>query len=324
MNNYLRKWQITVGTQAVQADVYGTNLSADSLRVSDSDAESGGGRGALRCTFRVEKALGKFPWFAEVEIWNLNVETQVKIIEEGAEVILEAGYRDGPYGPVWDGNVFQTAWDRENITDFVTTLHCMDGFGIVTANMVNTALPAGYDYAGIIAAMARSARSPIPLGTISAALDPKKAPRGVALFGEPKRILRQICRDNNAQFFSADGTFNLTRIDDEYQKDALVLTPETGLVGVPQQIQYGVSFRTLLNPNLTVTAPPMVVKLDNTVIRQMKVRQGQVISPLDQDGMYKVARVCHTGDTRGDEWYTDVIGVNLAGKVSALFGLHSW
>jgi len=67
----------------------------------------------------------------------------------------------------------------------------------------------------------------------------------------------------------------------------------------------------------------MTVKLDMTIIRQMKVRQGMLVSPLDADGIYKIIGVTYTGDTRGNEWYTNCIGINQVGNVSSLLGLYN-
>ncbi len=42
--------------------------------------------------------------------------------------------------------------------------------------------------------------------------------------------------------------------------EALILTPQNGLIGYPQQIQYGVSFRCLLNPKINFNFR-MIIKI---------------------------------------------------------------
>lgn len=308
MKSFGRKWRVTIssdnGSQWVIPD-----KPEDGLK--------------LHCVFRVEKFMLTQAFWAEVSMYNLNMPTQTRLIEEGDFVVIEAGYEEGPYEQLFSGSVFQPMFERENVTDYKTTLYCMDGLGLLTANISNVTLQSGYDYRSVISAMAASAHKAIPLGSITSNLDSKSSPRGKTIFGEPNKYIRQLEQDNNAIGFVSDGKLNIAKIDDECSQEALVITPTTGLVGTPQQTQYGVNFRCLLNPSITITSPPMVVKLDQTVVRQMKARPGQYLTPLDKDGFYKVIGVVYTGDTRGNSWYVDVSGVNLAGKVSALFPHYS-
>lgn len=307
-----RKWKVLV------LDPSGN----EAWSVSDSDWSNE----ALRCTFRIEQVGYQSLWYSDITIWNLAGDTTAEIVNntrKGFSVIVEAGYQSGSYGKVFDGTVFQPLFDRENVTDFILTLRCIDGMGLLTSNLCKMTLEAGYDYAGVIAKMASSARTPIPVERISTGLESKKMPRGKVIFGEPRKYLRQMTQDSNCQWWVGDGKLNVSSIDDAYEEQAVVFTPETGLVGTPQQTQNGVIFRVLLSPQITVRYPPMAVKLENTTIRQAKVNLGQVVSPLDQDGFYKVARVVHHGDTRGNDWYTEVTGVNLVGNVSALLGMYT-
>lgn len=306
---YGRKWSVVVGTGESEAG----------LNVSDRTPNT-----ALRIVFRIDKfALQKAFW-GDITIWNLNKESQQQIVIEGTRVIVQAGYDiPGIYGKIFDGQVFQPMIDRENVVDFKTTLHCMDGLGTWTADISNVTLQSGYNYRQMIAAMAANAMKPIPLGTLTENLDQKNAPRGMSIFGDPKEYLRQMAQDNNALFWMGDGQLNVAKLDDEYAQEAIVIGPKTGLIGTPQQWQYGVNFRCLLNPQIAITSPLTVVKIDESIIRQMKVMPGQFLTPLDQDLTFKVVGVSYVGDTRGNDWYVDVTGVNLAGKVSALFGFYS-
>ena len=84
----------------------------------------------------------------------------------------------------------------------------------------------------------------------------------------------------------------------------------------------GVTFMCLLNPTISIFNPPMLVKLDNTKIRQTALQWGSKgFSRLDQDWMYRVIGVTHVGDTRGNEWYSQVVGVNqdMEGLLPAQF-----
>ena len=293
-----RKWKIIV------ADPSGNQ----GWNVSDSDWSND----ALNCRFTIQQALGKLPWCADIQIWNLAGDTQNEIINnsrQGFNVYVEAGYQSGSYGKIFDGQIFQPLFDRQNVTDFITTLNCINGFGIITANICSMTIEGGYDYAGIITRMAQSARKPIAVNKIADSMEDKKSVRGMTFYGDPRRYIHDICRDQNTQAMY-DGALNIVDITEESPDPPIVVTPETGLIGTPQQIEGGISFKVLLNPQIMVKKPSMMVKIDNAIIRQQKIHLGQLISPLDQDGLYKVIKVVHTGGTRENDWYTEVVGVN--------------
>ena len=66
------------------------------------------------------------------------------------------------------------------------------------------------------------------------------------------------------------------------------------------------------------------MRLDNTSIAQMKREIGQFPTILDKNSEYIVAGVRHIGDTRGNEWYTDVTAVTRNyGDIDTLTGQHS-
>jgi hypothetical protein len=301
-----RKWKITI----LLAD--GTT----GLVVSDSDF----GENALKCTFEIQKHTWEAYWFGLITIYNFTGPTLNMVITQGMKVIVEAGYKDGLYGKIYEGSVFQPMFDREDVVNYKTTLSCMDGLGLFDGNLINVTLQSGYDYSELIATMAKNARTPIPIGQ-TMEFQAKKMPRGKTVFGDPKKYLRQVSADNNAQFYIGDGKMNILNVNDESDlnaNDAIILTPETGLIGTPQQTQDGIVFRCFLDSRIGIQKPLTMVKIDNAVIRQVKQSVGQYITPLDQDGYYKVIGIRHIGDTRGNDWYTECTAVNRSGKVSAM------
>jgi hypothetical protein len=92
------------------------------------------------------------------------------------------------------------------------------------------------------------------------------------------------------------------------------------LIDSPQQTDVGVSFRVLLDPRLQCKLPPQQVKLDQAVIRQQAINYGQRPSLLTQDGVYMVAGIHIRGDSRGNEWYSEVIGVSAAQGLLSFLG----
>lgn len=295
-----RKWQLTVNLQ--------DGKTALDLHGGPFDEPEG-----LRVQFRVEQPMYHFYPSAEIIIYNLSYDTEQQIIQEGASVILQAGYVNGNYGKIYEGKVFQPMRDRENVTDYRLTLICEDALYMQERSMVRFTQAAGQNSRDQVANICR--QSGIDEGYVSDNLPDQKLPRGKTYFGDPNRYLRSSAKHCSAQWWVSEGKVNVGMPEDVSPGEALVLSPQTGLVGTPQQIEYGVFFRALLDPRIRIKPEKwMLVKLDNVLIRQMKKRIGQdKLSVLDQDLLFQVVGVAYTGDTRGNEWYVDVTGVNSQG-----------
>jgi hypothetical protein len=309
-----RKYQLLV---KFPPDAQGNQTVLD---VTDSDFEPE----ALRVTFDIYMPTWQNWWTADITIYNLNEATALALlgdptqgasgVKQGMEVILSAGYLHGNYGVIWDGFVFQPLWDREQVTDFKLTLRCTIGLAELTRNFVSQTY-SGVNQLDLLQQMAKSCFRPISVqkDAITSTIKSQPISSPVTLFGNPRRYFNRIAADNNVEtWLNSKGiTFADPRSDFAVSAtDVLTYTPETGLIGTPIQTQDGAEFRVLLNNNIAAKKPLMQVKLDNTVIRQLKKQRGERPGLLDQDGQYIVQAVRHIGDTRGQEWYTEITGVS--------------
>lgn len=224
----------------------------------------------LWCTFRVERVALQVANYAEINIFNLSAGTEGTIINEGVRVVLEAGYQgftEGKfgteakqYGQIFDGQIIQTLRCKEdNNVDLKLTLICLDGDSFLNKNIIKMTVNAGMNQRKIINQIASQAKIPTDIGRISPELSAKNLPRGKVFFGMPKDYLRDIAKDNGANFWVDENMIYITKPTDIPPGQALVLTPKTGLIGTPQQTQEGVQFKCLLNPSLKLMG---MVKLD--------------------------------------------------------------
>jgi hypothetical protein len=312
--------------------------SASGTVITIPDPASGPNDPSLRVTFDVQTRAWKDLWSAQIVIYNLNEQVsnfilgqgqnsssqpapsatgQAPPISQSMEVTLSAGYESpGKYGIIWDGYVLQPLFERENQVDFKVTLNCVLGLLSVGRNSYGNTISANtLSQMQIVQNMASGAYHPISLGTISPNLN-KTLPRAKTVFGSPRKILDEIARDNNMQWWLGQrGLLNVGKVDEDLTASlaaATVYTPTTGIVGTPQQTQFGVNFRVLLDPTVIVKKPLMCVNIDNTQIRQALKQVGVLQGILSQDGTYVVIGARYLGDTRGQNWYTDITGSLLA------------
>ncbi len=96
---------------------------------------------------------------------------------------------------------------------------------------------------------------------------------------------------------------------------------KTGLVGQPQQTNEGVNCKCLLNPFIKVAGR---IKINNASIQALKIdlstpnSPANIPAPLTWDGVYYVLVAEHVGDTRGTEWYTNIVTLNTDVTVNPL------
>lgn len=314
-----RQWEVQV------------RVPGEWITLSTSDVKNG--FEPLRVTFDTMQVAFGALWYGDITVYNLDGETQQTLLREGMEVIVNAGYVNGPYGEIFRGRVFQPMWDRENVVDFRTTLRCLVGYDVLTGFIsANRSAFASQD--DLVRQMAKAAITP-PVWQSNGKREPtqwsldvdeslqhKKLERGVVMFGDVRKYVDQIARDNYMQWwYDLSDQLHIRDITKNPDPNILVYTPQTGIVGTPQQTEDGVNFRVLLDPRLEVRYPAKQAKLDNTSIEQLKRRIGELPSILDKTNTYIVAGVRHIGDSRGNEWYSEVTGVTgTFGKLNFLSG----
>ena len=202
--------------------------------------------------------------------------------------------------------------------------------------MINTTLPAGSTQKDVVKACVDAMAKDDPkikLGVLTAGMEDVKAPRARTLYGMPREILRDVAQTvGGFVFISEDGKVNILKTTDDLPAPAgvsdpiIVLNEHTGMIGVPSQnMDGGMSVRMLLNPSV---APFTKVWLNNDEITRKTLSKTQVpggggLAPETQavafqqtmvdaakDGIYRVWSVKHSGDNRGNPWYTDIITVS--------------
>jgi hypothetical protein len=313
------------------------NHAGEDLTLTDSLWEPE----ALRARFKVVIGADVQAWWGEITVWNLSASLEQTLltagqpstaasantpIVQGDLLTISAGYQlnfDPVSNVIFEGTVFQPTWDRENVTDFKVTLRAI----IDPLNLGYMSFTMGpyQTQAKVIQAMAAGAHVPIEQVDDSA-LPPAPLPRAKPIFGTAKDVLEGVQRTTDARIWVSDKGLNVRPLQGTPQPADLVFGPSAAgtsyrptagstatytptLIGTPQQTEKGVIFRVLMDSRIKMAS---IVKLDQSVIRQLpRYPGGATLSFLDQDGSYVVAGMTHLGDTRGQEWYTDVTAVTL-------------
>lgn len=301
---------------------------------------------ALRFTFDISQFAYKALWFAEICIYNCDgpitsgpsagVNLYQAVIQEGDLVTVAAGYQaDGAPTTIWQGQLFYAVKDRLDVVDHRLTLHCIMSRAQTTQNFINNTLPALSTQFSQAQFIAKESMAPIGINSsqVQAVMGNTQLPRAKTYFGTPHQYLHSLSDQVGAlSWFDSKG-WNPSFFQNPLGQVAASYAPvhpgggpparvdgtTLSLVGTPQQTQYGVNFRVLLDPTVQVTAPIVQVGLQKQFVRQAPIVYGQfaAVPLVDQ---YAVVGVRFTGDTRGNAWYSDITGIAQIQNAFQLMG----
>lgn len=255
-----------------------------------------------------------------IRVYNLSDATVSAVREEFGEVVLQAGYGTN-FGVIFQGTIKQFRVGRvDNKTTYLDLL-CADGDMAYNWAIVKKTLAAGSSFADRVAA-ATEAMTPygVSAGQLIYPNTGGILPRGRVLFGYAKAAVRAEVQTMGATWSIQNGKMNIVPLTGYLPGEAVILNSGTGLIGRAEQTQDGIKARCLLNPRIVIGG---LVKIDNKSINQTIAAKDQAIPggqlPFNQwagiqtfanttaDGLYRVYVAEHKGDTRGQEWYTDII-----------------
>ena len=271
----------------------------------------------LRIRFHTQRSGLQTPNTSEITIYNVSDATAKKLKGEFTRVVLSAGYENGVFGTLFDGTITQVRQGRESQTDTFVAVSAADSDIPYNYGTVNTSLAAGSNINDHLNAYC--AGMGVKLGYVPELPGPRLS-RGKVMSGLARDYLRTSTQNAAATWSLQDGALELCPINGWIPTaEAIVLTSATGLIGMPEQTAAGINVKALLNPNIK---PDRRIQLDNATIQRIAIgqtydtgtqlEQQAILAGVNQytlnlDGFYVVKGLEHSGDTRGQEWYTQMV-----------------
>jgi len=284
--------------------------------------------GALRVTFNVHNNTVTTPNELNARVYNMAPETMKKVVQFG-RVKLTAGYKYGQYGVIFDGKVMQYRRGKENPTDTYLEIIAFDGDDL-SKSISARRYEAGTKESKVIKDLIKD--TGMPEGHISDKVGTDVLVRPWVIAGMTQKYLRDLMLKYNANCWPDQGKLHIVSQRELLPGEAVVLSPRTGLVGIPEATPEGIQARCLLNPRLRAGTR---VKLDNALISGVAFIPGQgeisgstnlagtqydsamggnaggvpIPGPTSPTGDYKIALIEWNGDSRGQPWYCDLVCV---------------
>lgn len=265
------------------------SLTADVTEITD-----------LRVQFSVKKSASKEPNTAEVTITNLSPTRRAALQTKGVKFVLECGYVDTGVKQIFQGDVRHVSHVREG-ADWRTVLKSGDGERAFQFARISESLGPKATKSDVI----KRLTTKLGLGTgnalTAAASIPGSFEQGIVLSGPVSRELDKVLKGTGYEWSIQDEQLVILSASEVSGQDVPLLTPESGLIGSPEfgaPLEKGgkpqLKFKALLNANIKPGA---------------KVQIQCERFPIGVS--VKCAKVEHSGDTAGQDWYTSVEGATL-------------
>jgi hypothetical protein len=315
--------------QAAQPGASDEWLRKIGLYVSDSNQTID--LSQLRIKFRVFQADAWHaePAHAEITVYNLKDKTIQSILTEFTTVTLQAGYENGNYSVIFQGQIRQFKHGHESPIDSYLIIYAADGDPAHMFGFVNQTLAPGWTANDKIRA-AVDAMGPYGVtmgwnGIANSGLLPQNA-RGVLMTGLGAGILDETGHTNGFTWRIEQGQVQICPVNGYGPNDVVVLNSQSGLIGWPEVTQGGITATCLLNPTLKVfnrvqidnaainqtTAPPSLrIPGAPTVTSYPGINDLNYYVSTAADGIYRILVVEHEGDTRGAPWFSHLTLLNL-------------
>lgn len=257
----------------------------------------------LRVSFELTKTLLGYPNRGVVEVYNLAEEDIQRITQKFSTLRLFAGYAER-VKQVFEANVKNFYKARSN-PDSIFTFITSSGSRAWDSSVFSKTYNAGTSANTIIEEVGNSFDG-VQLGArVSNPEWPTLLANGT-FSGSSSRVMDQLSREYNFDWAIDQQELNIVPRGFALEDLPLVeITPDTGLIGSPTLTELGADFRVLMNPDL-VPGRRVQMRADFVQLGQSGTEFRRVRTTAD--GIYKIMETRHIGDSRGQDWYTDIIG----------------
>ena len=273
----------------------------------------------VRCKFNITKTCYNEQNISIIELYNLNPDTENRIIKNGKHIIIEAGYTGSQYGKIFSGGIIQPVRSKDSQVDYKLTLVSVDCDRYVQYGIMCVSLVAQQSQRDAINSCLYNAgkktKTNFDISSGYIVNTDLKYPRGKILFGKPMDLMDQIAFSNNLSLYTDDGEVNIVSAEGLPDGEIFDLGPDSGLIGTPTQNDVGISGECLLNPNIKLNS---LVHINNKKIAGYQYSPGTPVRSLDSEGIYRIIKLTYEGDTRGSDWKTSFDAISQAGMLPGM------
>lgn len=280
---------------------------------------------AFKVQFTVRRGDFQTPNSCDARIFNLNDDTANLIARnEFTQLAISAGYK-GNFALIFKGTIKQFRLGRVNQLDSYVDITAADGDEAYNFAPVLVSVPAGSTQGTLsdtlFAQMSKFGATKGYLPTLPS----NGLIRGRVLYGMCRDEYRDFAWTNSCKWSLQDNAVTVIPYTSYVASSGSIpiISVSSGLIGVPEQTQQGINIKTLLNPNYKIGQLVQLTAGVNTFRRNLDFpSQVQNIKTALQaqtsaDGLYYIMTANHSGDTRGNEWYTSMVCLSVDSTIAS-------
>lgn len=276
------------------------------LRVTVSGAGGSATFTDLRIDFDITKTIGSKQNTGSVTIYNLSAKRRGQLGEEFDTIEVEAGYRGGDKAIILNANIRDVRHTKET-ADIKTTIECGDGDKGVNKGAHSKTYPKNTKPIEIVRDLVQQMPG-VKLGRMEGLDELPAYKRPVSVFGWAHRELDQLSREHKFYWSIQNGVFQAIAHDRDLG-GTVIISKETGMVGIPEITDKGVHVKTLLEPQI---APGTRIDVRSGFLDSNSGRDKRAT---DQGGgLFRVATVKFTGSNRDQAYYADIEANRIQGS----------
>jgi hypothetical protein len=246
----------------------------------------------FRVVFRVVKTLTTETNVSDVQIYGLGDSLRQQFLASGQVMQIEAGYAAG--SEILSIADITNASIQRQPPEIITKLECQDGAQALKERKVALSFAPETPVQRVLDKLAQE----LALGQRATGVQVQGVYRnGLTLSTTIRDALNRVTRKAGVTWSIQDRQLQILDPVLSSQGQGVLLSPTSGLINSPERIDdpeneeelrrgVGYRVRSLLNP---------------------KIRPGEqlILESVEVQGQFRIDTVEHTGDTRGNEWYTE-------------------
>ena len=258
------------------------------IRVGPSGSPGRSWKNPAYIEFEIERTAGRSPNKATARIYNLSDQSRQWLEQSDQQLQILAGERI-------PGQLFFGDIARRGVTTKIqneNTIHeikAADGRRRWRDSIFSKAYPPNIARSTILRDVL--AASGLPSGYI-AELPPRQYPNGYAITEWVRDVLDDLLIPD-AEWSIQDGAIQITLIGQKLPGNTVVIKASTGMIGSPERTDKGINVKTILTREII---PSKGVRVESRVFT----------------GDLRVTKVNHRGNSEGQQWETQVVGVPIS------------
>ena len=275
----------------------------------------------LRFDFTVEKSAVGYPNLANIKIYNLNQDHREYLANNLSPILFYVGHGEDITSAklLFKGTIIN-CFNRKEGVDWITDIYARDGGLELDAAVIADTIPAGSTpeqmFSQLISAVPNTIASSI--SKIGNCINPKgdsllyqfseMYDKNISVVGNVKAWLLKLAHDCGFDWHISEGVAEATPKDAPIidETPLVTISQNTGMIGMPERTNVGIIARHLLLPELKVFRRIKIEHISETInVGNLYFLDVKTL-PLPTDGIYRINKVIHTGDTHTDTWQTEI------------------